>query len=113
MQGARLRGDAFSVFRAVRAFTGRGDNVVASGYPKYEDETVWINDEQGFAGVPEAVWEFHIGGYQVCHKWLKDRRGRELSAEDKAHYAKIVVALKETIRLMEEIDEAIPGWPME
>jgi len=44
---------------------------------------------------------------------LKDRRGRVLSAEDKAHYAQIVVALKETIRLMEEIDEAIPVWPME
>jgi len=44
---------------------------------------------------------------------LKDRRGRELSAEDKAHYAKIVVALEETIRLMTEIDEAIPGWPIE
>jgi len=76
-------------------------------------ERLHINDEQGFAGVPEAVWEFHVGGYQVCHKWLKDRRGRELSAEDKAHYAKVVVALKETTRLMGEIDAAIPGWPME
>jgi hypothetical protein len=27
------------------------------------------------------------------------------------HYGKIVVALKETIRLMVEIDEAIPSWP--
>jgi hypothetical protein len=24
----------------------------------------------------ENVWNFHIGGYQVCHKWLKDRKGR-------------------------------------
>jgi hypothetical protein len=40
-------------------------------------------------------------------------RGRELSAEDKAHYAKIVVALKETIRLMAEMDGAILGWPLE
>lgn len=94
-------------------FAGKGDNTVAPGYPKYEDDTVWINEEQGFKDVPEDVWEFQVGGYQVCHKWLKDRRGRELSAEDKAHYAKVVVALKETIRLMAEIDEAIPGWPME
>jgi len=28
-------------------------------------------------------------------------------------YQKAVMALKETIRLMEEIDRAIPGWPME
>lgn len=101
--------------KAIAKFKGRGDSVVASGYPKYEDETVRINEGQGFEGVPEEVWNFHVGGYQVCSKWLKDRRGRELSAEDKTHYAKVVTALKETIQLMEEIDEAIEaagGWPL-
>jgi len=60
------------------------------------------------------VWTFHIGGYQVCDKWLKDRKGRTLSRDDIAHYQKIVVALAETIRLMKEIDEVIEahgGWP--
>jgi type I restriction-modification system DNA methylase subunit len=99
--------------KPITKFVGKGDNVVAKGYPTYEDKTVWINDTQGFAGVPPDVWEFHVGGYQVCHKWLKDRRERKLSQDDIAHYQKIVVALKETIRLMEEIDAAIPGWPME
>jgi SOS-response transcriptional repressor LexA len=73
--------------------------------------------------VPEEVWNFHIGGYQVCQKWLKDRHakggknprpGRRLSRDDIAHYQKIVVALSETIRLMQEIDEVIEqhgGWP--
>ena len=68
----------------------------------------------GFHGVPEAVWDFHVGGYQVCHKWLKDRKGRTLSDEDIAHYQKIVVALNETVRIMAEIDEVIEargGWP--
>ena len=32
--------------------------------------------------VPEAVWNFHIGGYQACGKWLKDRKGRTLSRDD-------------------------------
>ena len=68
----------------------------------------------GFRGVPEDVWDFHIGGYQVCHKWLKDRKGRTLSKDDLAHCQKIVVALQETIRIMQEIDEVIEehgGWP--
>ncbi len=75
---------------------------------------VYINKAQYFDGVPKDVWEFHIGGYQVCEKWLKDRQkaGRKLSADDIAHYQKIVVALNETIRLMREIDEVIPGWPL-
>ena len=53
--------------------------------------------------------------YQVCHKWLKDRKGRTFSFEDLHHYQKIVVALAETIRLMAEIDatiEARGGWPI-
>jgi hypothetical protein len=82
----------------------------------YSDKTVWVDKAQteGFCGVPENVWNFHIGGYQVCEKWLKDRKGRNLSADDITHYQKIVVALNETIRIMAEIDDVINahgGWP--
>ena len=88
--------------------------------------TVWIDapacrtgakqqpGSSGFKGVPESVWNFHIGGYQVCEKWLKDRKGRTLTKDDIAHYHKIVIALSETIRLMSEIDQVIEkhgGWP--
>jgi type I restriction-modification system DNA methylase subunit len=101
--------------KPIAKFKGKGDNVVAKGHPKYQDGVVLVNASQGFEGMPEDVWEFHIGGYQVCSKWLKDRRGRKLSAEDIAHYQKVVVALKETIRLMKEVDEVIEshgGWPI-
>ncbi len=76
---------------------------------------VYINGTQYFDGVPPEVWAFQVGGYQVCHKWLKDRRGRTLSYEDIRQYQRIVTALTETISLMEQIDEAIEeygGWPI-
>jgi predicted helicase len=84
--------------------------------PSYSHKTVWIDRAQtcGFSGVPETVWTFQIGGYPVCEKWLKDRKGRMLSMDDSIHYNKIVVALSETIRLMKKIDEVIDehgGWP--
>lgn len=93
---------------------GRNPEVEKVSWSK---NTVWVDKAQttGFVGVPEAVWNFHIGGYQVCEKWLKDRKGRQLSAADRTHYQKIVVALAETIRLMKEIDEVIEkhgGWPL-
>jgi hypothetical protein len=113
----------------------KGDGLVEPGFPKYlppgtldaatgkalSEGRVYISGDkpgagkkgQYFEGVPRAVWEFQVGGYQVCEKWLKDRRGRNLSFEDLTHYQKIVVALKETIRLMAEIDAAIPSWPLE
>ncbi len=68
----------------------------------------------GFCNISQEVWDFRIGGYQVCEKWLKDRKGRKLSADDIVHYQKIVVAISETIHLMKEIDEVIEahgGWP--
>jgi predicted helicase len=75
--------------------------------PKDDDETtgkVWINEEQYFGNVPKKAWEFYIGGYQPAEKWLKDRRDRELSIDEIRHYQKIIVALMETDRLMQEID---------
>lgn len=73
---------------------------------------VYVNAAQYFDDVPKAVWEYHIGGYQVCQKWLKDRKGRQLSYDDIKHYHGIVAALAETIELQAMIDEAIPGWPL-
>jgi len=63
---------------------------------------VYINRDQYFEGVRPEVWEFHIGGYQVCEKWLKDRRGRKLEFDDIRRYQTVVAALGETIRLMKE-----------
>ncbi|MDM7913175.1 MAG: hypothetical protein QUS09_08775 [Methanotrichaceae archaeon] len=74
--------------------------------------SVQMDWAQYFDVIPKEVWDFHVGGYQVCEKWRKDRRGRKLSFDDLMHYQKVIVALKETMQLMEEIDKAIPGWPM-
>jgi predicted helicase len=104
-------------------FIGKGEARVEKGYPKYENGKVMINSSCHFEDVTPDVWEFHIGGYQVCEKWLKDRAGkggknphpgRVLSEEDILHYRRITVTLQETIRLMAEIDTVINshgGWP--
>ena len=80
-----------------------GDNVV--GKPKYDNGKVYINATQYFDNVPQTAWEFYIGGYQPAQKWLKDRKDRTLEFDDILHYQKIIVALSETARLMEEIDK--------
>ena len=110
--------------RPLSNYIGNERTVSKVGWTINYGGTVWIDGKgsaksfqrgsSGFSPVPEAVWNFHIGGYQVCNKWLKDRKGRRLSDEDITHYQKIVVALKETIRVMVEIDEVIEangGWP--
>lgn len=89
-----------------------GDNTITRKIAKKDYELqegqplgrVWINDTQYFDHVPAVAWEFYIGGYQPAQKWLKDRYGRQLSFEDILHYQKIIVALAETDRIMQEID---------
>jgi hypothetical protein len=99
---------------------------IAAGYfeigPEVEKvswskNTVWLQKAQtvGFKGVREDVWNFHIGGYQVCEKWLKDRKGRNLTADNRTHYQNIMIAVSKTIRLMAEIDAVIEkhgAWPL-
>jgi predicted helicase len=80
-----------------------GDNIITK--IQYQDGKVYINDTQYFNHVPQASWEFYIGGYQPAQKWLKDRKDRKLSYDDILHYQKIIVALSETDRLMKEIDK--------
>jgi predicted helicase len=123
------RAQASPLRQPITTFVERGSGRTMGAFSKgtcYEDGRVYLDTSQRsrssyFEGVPEEVWNFHIGGYQVCYKWLYDRRGtrgqpgRTLTEEDIAHYQRIVVALKETIRLMGEIDEVIEehgGWPL-
>ncbi len=103
------------------SYPGRGDDIVEKvEYTQSTDQPeigrVWINKTQYFDNVPFEVWKFHVGGYQVSHKWLKDRKGRVLSFDDIRYYQKIVAALAETTSLMSQIDETIEehgGWPIE
>lgn len=76
---------------------------------------VYINDAQYFDGVPQRVWETHVGGYRVTEKWLKDRKGRQLTYDDLTHYQAVIVALARTLELQADIDGAIDnagGWPL-
>lgn len=76
---------------------------------------VYINDAQYFDGVPPVVWDMHIGGYRVAEKWLKDRKGRQLSYDDLTHYQSVIAALARTLEVQAGIDiaiEAAGGWPL-
>lgn len=83
-------------------FPVAGDNLVET--VKCDAGKVWINGTQYFGNVPELAWNFYIGGYQPVQKWLKDRKGRELTNTDIDHYQRIIKVLQETDRIMKEID---------
>jgi hypothetical protein len=89
-------------------FQGTGKNGIDKLKYNKKESRVYINSDQYFEGIEKAVWEYHIGGYQVCHKWLKDRKGRILSLEEIKHYCKVVTAIKKTIETQKDIDAVYP-----
>jgi flagellar biosynthesis protein FliQ len=86
-------------------FTEKGNDYVEK--PNYEIKTkrLYINETQYFDNVPEALWNFEIGGYEVLYKWLNERKGTILSYEGQTQFKKIVYAVSETLKIMKEIDE--------
>ncbi|HHT9130706.1 MAG TPA: type ISP restriction/modification enzyme, partial [Candidatus Brocadiaceae bacterium] len=87
----------------VAKFQGKGDNKVDK--LKYENARLFINNDQYFEGIEPEVFEYQIGGYQVCEKWLKDRKDRKLSLEDIKHYCNVVTTLQKTIEIQKAIDD--------
>jgi predicted helicase len=76
-------------------------------------QRVWINGAQYFEPVPPEVWAYRVGGYQVCPKWLDDRKGTTLSYDERLTYQKMITALERTLALQAQIDavaRAAWGW---
>lgn len=87
-------------------YHGKGDNSVEAVRYSPEEQAIWINKVQRFAPVPQAVWDFHIGGYQVLDKYLKSRKGRVLSLDELNHVGDVAATLAFTIDQMMLIDTA-------
>ncbi len=89
--------------KPIAKYKGKGDDRIEK--PKFDEERqmVFINEKNYFEGVSPEVWNYHIGGYQVMEKYLKDRKGRLM--EDPGHYCKMATAISETILAQEKIDK--------
>ncbi|MHA1727339.1 MAG: type ISP restriction/modification enzyme [Promethearchaeota archaeon] len=89
---------------------------IASGYPKYTNNRIYFNENQYFSNITRNIWNFKIGGYQICKKWLRFyRKKKSIKGKDIFLYQKIIVALSKLINLMEKIDKIIEsndGWPI-
>jgi len=89
-------------------FLGKGDNVIKKVEYNEKEKRACINENQYFEKIPWEIWQYQIGSYQVCEKWLKDRRKLALSYENIIHYCRIVTALQKTIEIQKEIDNLYP-----
>ncbi len=93
-------------------FIGKGNNIIenANFVTKTSSGKIFINKTQYFDNVSVDVYNFFIGGYQVLDKYLKDRKGKELTADEVDNVEHTVKALAFTIEQMNKIDDLTKNW---
>jgi hypothetical protein len=77
---------------------------IPARYPRYEAGAIWVSPDESLPSIPEPVWSFLVGAHQPCKKWLADRRGRTLTADDATHYARLLSAAAQTLALRDSLD---------
>ena len=69
---------------------------------------IYLNDTAYWRNVPEKVWDYTIGGYQVLKKWLSYREhallGRPLTTDEAREVTHIARRLAALILLQPELD---------
>ncbi len=93
-------------------FIGKGTNTVEK-LTHVTDKKIgklYINKTQYFTDVPLTIWNFHIGGYQVLDKYLKERKGRVLTIDEVEIITSTIKALAFTIDQMIKIDTLTKNW---
>ena len=90
---------------AERAYLG--DAISTLGDTTFD---VYLNERAYWRNVPAAVWNYHLGGYQVLKKWLSYREmkvlGRSLESEEVQHFvdtARRIAAITQLVA--RDIDE--------
>lgn len=90
------------------SFPVNGSNEVSK--TRFEKGRLYINDLQYIDSVPLQSWEFHIGGYRVLQKWLKERKGEKLSFEDLLHLQSVIAILDTSRSLMDSVEDSKLSW---
>ena len=72
---------------------------------KYKDSILHINANKRIHGIPEEVWNYRIGGYQVLDKWFKSHKGDLLTIDNFNHISNVVGLLGETIIIQKELKD--------
>jgi len=67
-----------------------------------------VNDAAYWSNIPEAVWDYTIGGYQVIKKWLSYREkpllGRGLTPDEVRHVTDTARRLAALVAMQGELD---------
>ncbi len=70
---------------------------------------IYLNDRIYWRNIPQAVWEYTLGGYPVLKKWLSYREhkilGRPLRADEARYFTEMARRIAAILMMRAELDE--------
>ncbi len=103
-----MPGDGATVRRARTTEEQAGFSKLQLAQLGSEVVDVYLNQNTCWRGVPEAAWNFKVGGYQVLRKWLSYREldilGRPLTLTEVRQFTSITRRLTEIVLLEPVLD---------
>jgi len=103
-------------YKELGLYKGSGDNLVVK--PEFKNlktengyrGMLYISKNQHFDNVPEYIYDFHIGGYQILEKYLKDRKNKVLTFDEIENIENVVKIIAFTIKQKEKIEIETKNW---
>lgn len=96
------------IWQSMAGFPEIGNDIVEKISYDPKDFRVMINSKQYFSKIEPEIWNYEVGGYRVCERWLRERNGRKLNSDDQTNFMRIVGSIKETLKLQQELDALFP-----
>ncbi|MGD0071653.1 MAG: type ISP restriction/modification enzyme [Candidatus Bathyarchaeia archaeon] len=96
------------IWQSMAGFPEIGNDIVEKILYDPENFRVLINGKQYFSKVDPEIWNYEVGGYRVCERWLRERNGRKLNSDDQIVFMRMVGSIKETLKLQQELDVLFP-----
>jgi len=92
---------------------GRSDWQITSIDYKEKTKRLLVNENQYLEGIEKEIWEFKIGTYQICEKWLKDRKKEQRNITNELKdFMKIIVSIGKTIKVITKINDLTSDLPI-
>lgn len=96
------------IWQSMAGFPEIGNDIVEKIFYDPKKSQVIINSKQYFSKVEPEVWNYEVGGYRVCERWLRERSGRKLNSDDQTVFMRVIGSIRETLKLQQELDVLFP-----
>jgi len=94
---------------SIKVITSKSSNEVVKnkGKKKYTNGRLFLNDDCFIDGISEKVFRFHVGGYPILEKWIRENSNEIITAEKMITLTNMIIIIENTISISNEVDKLL------